>query len=145
MCHMKLKKWQPGALKLPHTQRPGRGPTILVYCTQPYPVFTQEAISRTWTPDLPVTWQQLYQLRQGYPSAIWSSTSLKRKVKLLEQEGVPVKSLQQDLQWDSHATKEQERSLSDVFNKTNKETRIQLESKNEFLSKVFNKSTKRLA
>jgi len=30
--------------------------------------FIQEAVSRTWTRDLLVTWQQLYQLRQGYPS-----------------------------------------------------------------------------
>jgi len=33
------KKWQPGALNLPHMQGPGRGPTILVDCTQPYPIF----------------------------------------------------------------------------------------------------------
>ena len=29
--------------------------------------FTQEAVFRTRTHDLSVTWQQLYQLRQGYP------------------------------------------------------------------------------
>ena len=33
------KRGSPSALKLPHTQGLGRGPTILVYCTQLYPVF----------------------------------------------------------------------------------------------------------
>jgi len=42
----------------------------LVYCTQPYPVFYTRAISRAWTRDFPVTWQQLYQLCQGFPSSI---------------------------------------------------------------------------
>jgi len=31
----KPKKGQPGALKLPHSQGPGRGPTILVYKQKP--------------------------------------------------------------------------------------------------------------
>lgn len=30
--------------------------------------FTQEAVFKTWIRDLPITWQQIYQLRQGYPS-----------------------------------------------------------------------------
>jgi len=35
----------------------GTGSHHLVYCTQPYPVFTQEAVSRTRTRDLTVTLQ----------------------------------------------------------------------------------------
>ena len=46
--------------KAPAYAGSGKGSHHLVYCTQPYPVFTQEAISRTWTRDLSVTWQQLY-------------------------------------------------------------------------------------
>jgi len=64
----KYIKGQPGALKLPHTQGPGRGPTIWCIVRSLTLFFTQEAVSMTWTHDLSVTWQQLYQLRQSYPS-----------------------------------------------------------------------------
>ena len=72
----KRAKGQPGALKLPHTQGPGRGPTIWCIVRSLTLFFTQEAVSRTWTHDLPVTWQQLYQLRQGYPSNNTPNTRL---------------------------------------------------------------------
>jgi len=36
---LQIKEGQPCALKLPHMQGPRRGPTILVYCTKPYPAF----------------------------------------------------------------------------------------------------------
>jgi len=36
---LQIKKGQPGALKLLHMQSSRRGHTILVYCTQPCPVF----------------------------------------------------------------------------------------------------------
>jgi len=39
----------------PAFARSGKGSHHLVYCTQPYPVFTQETVSRTWTRDLTVT------------------------------------------------------------------------------------------
>jgi len=42
-----LYKGQPGALKAPACAWSGKGSHHLVYCMQPYPVFTQEAISRT--------------------------------------------------------------------------------------------------
>ena len=40
-------KGQPGALKAPAYAGSGKGSHHLVYCTQSYPVFTQEAVSRT--------------------------------------------------------------------------------------------------
>jgi len=61
------KKRASWCTKAPAYTRSGKGSHHLVYCTQSCPVFTQ-AVSRTWTRDLSVTWQQLYQMRQGYPS-----------------------------------------------------------------------------
>jgi len=65
---LSFHKGQNGGTEAPAFAGSGKGSHHLVYCTQPYPVFTQEAVSRTWTCDLTVTWQQLYLLRQGYPS-----------------------------------------------------------------------------
>ncbi|XP_070031476.1 cuscuta receptor 1-like isoform X1 [Nicotiana tomentosiformis] len=48
--------------------RAGKGQTTRVCCTQSYPAFLQEAVSTARTHDLLVTWQQLYELRQGSPS-----------------------------------------------------------------------------
>jgi len=63
------KKGRPGALKLPHTQGPGRGPTILVCCMQPYPIFYTRGCFcfQHLTRDLSVTWQQLYHCAKATP------------------------------------------------------------------------------
>ncbi|KAG5576981.1 hypothetical protein H5410_057115 [Solanum commersonii] len=56
-----------GALS-PCYEGSGKGRTSRDYCTQPYPAFLQEAVFMARIRNLSVTWQQLYQLRQGSPS-----------------------------------------------------------------------------
>lgn len=46
--------WYTLKLNVANTQGSGRGPTSFVYCTQLYPIFTQEADSKTSTHDLSI-------------------------------------------------------------------------------------------
>ena len=67
-----INKGQPGALKLPHKQGPGRVPTIFGVLYAALPWFLHKRLFPGLEPvNLSVTWQQLYQLRQGYPSATY--------------------------------------------------------------------------
>ena len=55
-----VKAGQSGACSSRLRRVRGRVQPLWVYCTQSFPTFLQEAVSRTWTRDLMVTRQQLY-------------------------------------------------------------------------------------
>jgi hypothetical protein len=62
ICFVVDMKGQPGACSSGLRRVRGRVRPLWVYCTQPFPAFLQEAVSRTRTRDhdLMVTRQQLY-------------------------------------------------------------------------------------
>jgi hypothetical protein len=59
-CRLWWKKGQPGARSSRLRRVRRRVWPFCILCTQSFPAFLQEAVSRTWTHDLVVTRQQLY-------------------------------------------------------------------------------------